>query len=194
MRINQAIDFHNPNSKCCLSSWVNNSISSARCPSLGWESGTTLGCPSLCRNAHGFPESETGKGTRAPSDGSLSSLLWFLDMLALCQQPAFTFMAFPDYLSRRECVLSLLQLCLSLSSGPRQSTPRLGQPQYSTLKDAKARHKVEIALHADIYLLAVLFGDLTVSWGCLNKCIKNSWTIRKLFPPMNEYVGIFLMR
>lgn len=60
-------------------------------------------------------------------------------------------------------MLSLLQLCLSLSSGPRQSTPQLGQPQYSTLKDAKARHKVEVALHADLYLLAVLFGDLTVS-------------------------------
>lgn len=133
-----------------LEFWINNSISSARCPSLGLESATTLGCPSLCRNTHGFPESETGKGAHAPSDGSLSSLLWFLDRLALSQQPAFTFMAFPDYLSRRECVLSLLQLRLSLSSGPRQSSLQLGQHQHWTPKDAKARNKVEVALHADL--------------------------------------------
>lgn len=137
------IRIHNPNSKCCLSSWVNDSITSARLSSLGLESATTLGCPSLCRNTHGFPESETGKGTHAPSDGSLSSLLWFLDMLALSQQPAFTFMAFPDYLFRRECVLSLLQLHLSLCSGPKKAHHGLGSTSIGLLKmqrqDTKGR-------------------------------------------------------
>lgn len=102
---------------------INNLISSARRPSLELESETSLGLPSLCSNTHGLPASETGKGTHAPSDGSLISLFWFLDTLALSQQPAFTFMAFPDYLSRGEAcfpfVLSLLQLCMALSSEPK---------------------------------------------------------------------------